>query len=103
MNPDTPIITGGLSEARPVTPEIQEVADKVRAQIEEETNEKYDKFKAVEYKSQTVAGQNLFIKVDVGRGCFLHIKVFRGFSGKEDLELLGYETNKTKNDELTSF
>ncbi|XP_034371703.1 stefin-3-like [Arvicanthis niloticus] len=100
MNPDN-VLTGGLSEARPATPEIQEVADKVRPLLEEKTNEKYEKFKAVEYKSQVVAGQNLFIKMDVGHGCFLHIKVFRGLSGEDDLKLQGYQTNKTKDDELT--
>ncbi|XP_021041100.1 stefin-3 [Mus caroli] len=96
-------IKGGLSEARPATPEIQEVADKVRPLLEEQTHEKYEKFKAVEYKSQVVAGQNLFIKMDVGNGCFLHMKVFRGLSREDDLKLKGYQTNKTKTDELTSM
>ncbi|EDK97922.1 stefin-3 [Mus musculus] len=96
-------IKGGLSEARPATPEIQMIADKVRPLLEEQTNEKYEKFEAVEYKSQVVAGQNLFIKIDVGNGCFLHMKVFRGLSGEDDLKLKGYQTNKTKTDELTSM
>ncbi|XP_028608119.1 stefin-3-like [Grammomys surdaster] len=94
---------GGLSETKPATPDIQEIADKVRPQLEEKTNEKYEKFKAVEYKSQVVAGLIHFIKVDVGHDCFLHIKVFSGLSRKDDLELQGYQTNKTKDDELTYF
>ncbi|XP_034371363.1 stefin-1-like [Arvicanthis niloticus] len=94
---------GGVSEARPATPEIQEIADNVRPQLEGKTNEKYEKFKAVEYKSQVVSGIIYFIKVDVGNGCFIHIKVFSGPSGKDNYELHSYQTNKTKNDELTDF
>uniref|UniRef100_A0ABK0LUE1 Stefin A3 n=1 Tax=Rattus norvegicus TaxID=10116 RepID=A0ABK0LUE1_RAT len=75
----------------------------VKRQLEEKTNEKYEKFKVVEYKSQVVAGQILFMKVDVGNGRFLHMKVLRGLSGDDDLKLLDYQTNKTKNDELTDF
>ncbi|NP_001009177.1 stefin A3-like 1 precursor [Rattus norvegicus] len=70
----------------------------VKPLLEEKTNEKYEKFQAVDYKVQVVAGKNYFIKMDVG-----HIKVFQGLSGEDDLELSGYHTNKTKNDELTSF
>ncbi|EDM11285.1 rCG64393 [Rattus norvegicus] len=96
------MMPGGLSGARPATPEIY-LADKVRALLEEKINAKYEKFKAIEYKSQVVAGQNYFIKMDVGGGCFLHIKVFRGLSGEDNLELSDYQTNKTKNDELSYF
>ncbi|XP_021010031.1 stefin-2-like [Mus caroli] len=94
---------GGLSEARPATSEIQEIADKVRPLLEEKTNEKYEKFKAIEYKVQVVQGLNYFIKMDVGRGCYLHINVLSGISSENDLELTGYQTNKAKNDELTYF
>ncbi|XP_021045470.1 stefin-2-like [Mus pahari] len=97
------MMLGGLSEARPATPEIQEIANKVRPLLEEKTNEKYEKFEAVEYKSQVVQGQNYFIKMDVGHGQFLHIKLFIGISKEDDWELDGYQTDKTKNDELTYF
>lgn len=35
----------------------------VKSQLEEKANKKYPVFKAVEYKSQLVAGTNYFIKV----------------------------------------
>ncbi|XP_021065291.1 cystatin-A isoform X2 [Mus pahari] len=97
------MIPGGLSEARPATEEVQEIVDQVKAQLEEKTNEKYEIFKAVEYKTQVVAGFNYFIKVDVGGGCFIHLKVFKSPSGESNYELSGYQTNKTENDELTYF
>ncbi|XP_052014892.1 cystatin-A-like [Apodemus sylvaticus] len=97
------MLLGGTSEARPATPEIQEIADKVRPQLEEKTNEKYEKFEAVEYKTQVVSGLNYFIKIDVGNGCYIHVRVYRGLSGKDNFELHGYQTNKNKDDELIYF
>ncbi|GAB1300244.1 Cystatin-A [Apodemus speciosus] len=107
------MMPGGLSEARPATEEVQKIADKVRRQLEEKTNEKYEKFEAVEYKTQVVAGANYFIKgagemtqllrINVGNGSFIHIKVFQGLGGEDDLELTGYQTNKTEEDELNYF
>ncbi|XP_034371705.1 stefin-3-like [Arvicanthis niloticus] len=97
------MMPGGLSRSRKATPEIQAIADKVRPQLEEQTNKKYEKFEAIEYKSQVVAGQNYFIKMDIGCGGFLHIKAFRGISKEDDWQLDGYQANKNKNDELTYF
>lgn len=38
---------------------------KVKPQLEEKTNETYEEFKVVEYKTQVVAGTNYYIKVRV--------------------------------------
>ncbi|GAB1303350.1 Cystatin A family member 3 [Apodemus speciosus] len=97
------MLLGGTSEAKPATPEVQEIANRFKPQLEEKTNEKFEKFEAVEYKTQVVAGQNYFIKIDVGSGCYLHVKVFRGLSGEDNFELHGYQTNKKKDDELDYF
>ncbi|XP_032123590.1 cystatin-A [Sapajus apella] len=98
------MIPGGLSEAKAATPEIQEIVDKVKPQLEEKTNEKYEKLEAVEYKTQVVAGINYYIKVRAGDNCYIHLKVFKSLPGQnEDLVLSGYQTDKSKDDELTGF
>ncbi|XP_004642251.1 cystatin-A [Octodon degus] len=99
------MIPGGLSEAKPATPEIQEIADKVKPQLEEKTNESYQEFIAEEYKSQVVAGINYYIKIRVGDQSYIHIKVFKPLPGQNEdgLELSDYQTGKTKDDELTGF
>ncbi|XP_002758786.1 cystatin-A [Callithrix jacchus] len=98
------MIPGGLSEAKPATPEIQEIVDKVKPQLEEETNEKYEKLEAVEYKTQVVAGTNYYIKVQAGDNRYMHLKVFKSLPGQnENLVLSGYQTDKSKDDELTGF
>ncbi|XP_012635955.1 cystatin-A [Microcebus murinus] len=102
--PSAKMIPGGLSDAKPATAEIQEIADKVKPQLEEKTNETYEEFEAVEYKTQVVAGINYYIKVRVCENCYMHLKVFKSLPGQgQGLELSGYQTDKTKEDELTGF
>ncbi|KAM6162741.1 cystatin-A [Erethizon dorsatum] len=99
------MIPGGLSEAKPATPEIQEIANKVKPQLEEKTNKSYQEFTAEEYKSQVVAGVNYYIKIRVDDHSYVHIKVFEPLPGQNEdaLELSGYQTGKSKEDELTAF
>uniref|UniRef100_A0A8C3YV69 Cystatin domain-containing protein n=1 Tax=Catagonus wagneri TaxID=51154 RepID=A0A8C3YV69_9CETA len=59
------MIPGGLTETKPATPEIQEIANTVKPQLEAKTNQTYEEFEAVEYKTQVVAGINYYIKVRV--------------------------------------
>lgn len=46
---------------------------KVKPQLEEKTNETYQEFEAVEYKTQVVAGINYYIKVRVQHPCWVHL------------------------------
>uniref|UniRef100_A0A8C4MAP6 Cystatin A n=2 Tax=Equus asinus TaxID=9793 RepID=A0A8C4MAP6_EQUAS len=97
-------MTGGLTEARRATPEIQEIADRVKPQLEEKTNQTYEEFKAVEYKTQVVAGTNYYIKVQVGDNNYIHLKIFKSLPQQnESLTLTGYQTDKRKDDELKGF
>ncbi|XP_036307115.1 cystatin-B-like [Pipistrellus kuhlii] len=98
------MLCGGTSAAKPATAEIQAIADKVKPQLEEKANKKYPTFKATEYKSQLVAGTNYFIKVQVEDDDFVHIRVFQSLPHESKaLALHDYQTNKTKQDELTYF
>uniref|UniRef100_M3Y094 Cystatin A n=5 Tax=Mustelidae TaxID=9655 RepID=M3Y094_MUSPF len=98
------MIPGGLTEAKPATPEIQEIANEVKPQLEEKTNETYEEFEAVEYKTQVVAGINYYIKVRVGDNSYIHMKVFKGLPQQNStLTLTAYQTDKSKDDEITGF
>lgn len=50
---------------------------KVKPQLEEKTNETYEEFEAVEYKTQVVAGINYYIKVRVQHPYWVHISTKR--------------------------
>ncbi|ELK03561.1 Cystatin-B [Pteropus alecto] len=58
---------GGTSATQPATANIQDITDQVKCQLEEKTKKKYPIFKAVEFKSQVVAGTNYFIKALANR------------------------------------
>ncbi len=54
---------GGLSNEKPATEEIQQLADGVKSRAEAFLDQKFSMFKAVKYAEQRVAGTNYFIKV----------------------------------------
>ncbi|XP_049730576.1 cystatin-A [Elephas maximus indicus] len=98
------MMPGGLTEAKPATPEIQQIANEVKPQLEQKTNETYKDFEAVEYKTQVVAGVNYYIKVRIGDNNYIHLKIFKSLPGEnESLTLTGYQTGKSKDDELQGF
>ncbi|XP_049641415.1 cystatin-B [Suncus etruscus] len=98
------MMCGGPSSTKPATAETQAIADQVRAQLEEKENRKFSTFKAVEYKTQVVAGRNLFIKASPGDDEFTHLRVFESLPHEnKPLALHNYQMNKARQDELTYF
>ncbi|XP_019399400.1 PREDICTED: stefin-C-like [Crocodylus porosus] len=81
-----------------------EVVDQVKAQLEGKENKTYPMFKAIEYKTQVVAGTIYLIKVQVGENDYVHIRVFQSLPHEnKGPELAGYQTGKTRNDPLNYF
>ncbi|XP_006060831.2 translation initiation factor IF-2 [Bubalus bubalis] len=98
------MMCGGPSATQPATAETQAIADKVKSQLEEKENKKFPMFKALEFKSQLVAGKNYFIKVQVDEDDFVHIRVFESLPHEnKPVALTSYQTNKGRHDELTYF
>ncbi|XP_061278900.1 cystatin-B [Bos javanicus] len=98
------MMCGGTSTTQPATAETQAIADKVKSQLEEKENKKFPVFKALEFKSQLVAGKNYFIKVQVDEDDFVHIRVFESLPHEnKPVALTSYQTNKGRHDELTYF
>nr|XP_034953315.1 cystatin-A-like [Zootoca vivipara]XP_034953316.1 cystatin-A-like [Zootoca vivipara] len=98
------MMAGGLTDASPSTPDVQQLADKMKSQIEQKENKVYTVFTAVEYKTQVVAGTNYFIKVDVGQGEYLHLRVFQPLPHKNEVpSLTAYQAGKTASDPLNYF
>ncbi|XP_020645212.2 cystatin-B [Pogona vitticeps] len=95
---------GELSDAKPVAPEIQQLADKMKSEIEAKENKTYSMFKALEYRTQVVAGTNMFIKVQGDQDEFLHLRVFVPLPQENRRpSLISYQTGKTANDPLNYF
>ncbi|XP_066091441.1 cystatin-B [Saccopteryx bilineata] len=95
---------GGCTATQPATADVQAIADQVKPQLEAKENKNYTMFKAVEFKSQIVAGTNYFIKVQVADDDFIHIRVYKSLPHEnKPLALHDYQTNKAKHDELSYF
>uniref|UniRef100_A0A670JVN8 Cystatin domain-containing protein n=1 Tax=Podarcis muralis TaxID=64176 RepID=A0A670JVN8_PODMU len=97
-------LAGGEACSSP-SPALQTRGTAGEAQrIEQKENKVYTVFTAVEYKTQVVAGTNYFIKVDVGQGEHLHLRVFQPLPHKNEApSLTAYQTGKTANDPLNYF
>ncbi|XP_058920411.1 cystatin-A [Kogia breviceps] len=93
------MLCGAFCEDQPATPEIQQIANKMKPVVEKKTHEIYKEFEAVEYKTQVVAGTNYWIKIRVGDDRYIHIKVFESLP-QMNLELTDYKVDKSKEDQL---
>ncbi|GAB6033070.1 hypothetical protein CHUAL_012685 [Chamberlinius hualienensis] len=54
---------GGMAGVKEATAEVQEIVDKIRAEVEGKTNKSFDVFVAKIFTTQVVAGINYFVKV----------------------------------------
>ncbi|XP_065598314.1 cystatin-A-like [Cyrtonyx montezumae] len=98
------MMTGGLSDTKPATPEVQHLADQVKQQLESKENRTYGIFEAIVYRTQVVAGTIYFIKVQNSDHEFVHLKVFIPLPHEnQDPSLMGFQTGKTRDDPLTYF
>ncbi|NWR57522.1 CYTB protein, partial [Bucorvus abyssinicus] len=98
------MMPGGLSETKPATAEVQHLVDQVKTQFESRVNRTYGMFKAIEYRSQVVAGTMDYIKVQVSDTEFVHLKVFQSLPYEnQGPSLVSFQTGKTRDDPLTYF
>ncbi|XP_061494089.1 cystatin-B-like [Rhineura floridana] len=98
------MMAGGISDAKPSTPDVQQLADQMKSHIEQKENKIYPVFNAVEFKTQVVAGTNYFIKVDIGQGKYMHLRVLKPLPQMNEApSLSGYQTGKVASDPLNYF
>lgn len=71
------MMCGGFAADKPVTPEIQQLLDNLKSQVQSHMNASFGTFKALSYQSQVVAGTNYRIKVEVDDGKTLEVVIFQ--------------------------
>ncbi|XP_075054361.1 cystatin-B-like [Mixophyes fleayi] len=97
-------MVGGLGDVQPADSEVQSICDQMKKQVEEKTGRSFSIFNAVEYKTQTVAGTNYFIKVFVGSEQYIHLCVYQPLpSADQEMSLTDVQLDKTKDDEIKYF
>ncbi|NXC54820.1 CYTA1 protein, partial [Aleadryas rufinucha] len=76
----------------------------VKAEFERRANMNCVVFTAIEYRSQVVAGIVYFIKVHVSGDDYVHLKVLQSLPYEnKGPSLEGFQTGKTRDDELVYF
>ncbi|KAL0477004.1 Csta [Acrasis kona] len=95
------VMGGATKESKPADSTCNEVCDLVRSEVEKRTNKNFEVFEPVEYKTQVVAGTNFFVKVHVGNGEHIHLRIYRDLS--RNVQLSNLEENKTKDQEIQYF
>ena len=92
---------GSFNNAKEATEEVKALAKGMKEQVEKQLGQTFDKFDAVVFSTQVVAGTNYLIKVQVGEEKFVHIKVHVPLAFKNaPNELLECEGGKTFLDPL---
>ncbi|NXP85595.1 CYTA protein, partial [Passerina amoena] len=98
------MMTGGLSDTKPATPEVQQLVNQVKPQFESRANVNCAVFTAIVFKTQVVAGTMYFIKVQVSDAEYVHLKVFLSLPHENvGPSLVSFQTGKTRDDPLTYF
>ncbi|XP_058239934.1 cystatin-B-like [Hemibagrus wyckioides] len=97
-------LCGGTGHVKRSNKEVQKICDEVKLQVEEKAGKKFDVFKATAFSTQSVAGTNYFIKVQVGEKDYIHLRVFRSLpSDGYKVSLHDIQTSKTSQDPIEYF
>merc|ERR1711893_149233 len=87
---------GGLNGVQTANPAIQYVIEQVRSEVKDCPD-----YKAINYKTQFVAGINYYVKVQCDGDNHVHLRVHTDFSGIVSLEVV--QTDKSATDEIAAF
>lgn len=94
-------MTGGIGEVKEATEEVQSLLDQVKSDVEEAGGKTFETFTAVSFKTQVVAGVNYFVKVKVGEGKYIHVRIYKHFSGT--VSFSSFQDDKTEEDPIEYF
>ena len=75
-------MVGAPTKEKDADDEVKQLANEIKAQVEERRNEKFTTFEAVKYKTQVVAGVIYKLKVKVGDDKYLHIRAIKNLPHK---------------------
>eukprot|EP00105_Crassostrea_gigas_P043341 XP_019927489.1 PREDICTED: cystatin-A-like [Crassostrea gigas] len=96
------LIPGGYTETRKIDPQTRKI---VKRDIVSWLGNRYiriGEFKPLLYRSQVVAGINYLVKISIGYGRYIHVIIYRHFSGIPT-QVTGIQTGKTLADPLETF
>ncbi|XP_069491913.1 cystatin-B-like [Ambystoma mexicanum] len=98
------MLCGGTGPSQAATPEVQEMCNQLKADMEKSCGKSFTVFEVIEVRSQVVAGTNYFIKIRCGDEEFVHARVFKPLPHtNQPPQLHSCQAPKSKHDELAYF
>ncbi|XP_071989374.1 leukocyte cysteine proteinase inhibitor 1-like [Engystomops pustulosus] len=97
-----PTLAGGLSEEKAATKEVQDLCNAVKSEFLKQCGINAEKFVAVRYRTQVVAGTMYYVAMDIGGEQYCHVTILehlRHTGKKPSLEKV--KCGKTKDDCIT--
>eukprot|EP00928_Gymnodinium_smaydae_P084838 TRINITY_DN6810_c0_g1_i2.p1 TRINITY_DN6810_c0_g1~~TRINITY_DN6810_c0_g1_i2.p1 ORF type:complete len:477 (-),score=126.27 TRINITY_DN6810_c0_g1_i2:175-1539(-) len=87
---EEPRICGGIGDEKPADDDVRTLIAPLKADAQAKAQEQgwngtFTEFEAVSYKTQVVAGMNYFVKVKLGPSDYVHLRVYKHFSGASEL------------------
>lgn len=71
------MMVGGFSQDREPDDEVRNLAQEIKPHAEQHVNRTFNNWEVVKFRSQVVAGTNFNLKISVGDGEYVHVRVFR--------------------------
>uniref|UniRef100_A0A2C9KTU7 Cystatin domain-containing protein n=1 Tax=Biomphalaria glabrata TaxID=6526 RepID=A0A2C9KTU7_BIOGL len=97
-------VPGGLSELKDADEEVRNLIKQVRDDLESRVGTTFTIYEAVSFKTQVVAGLNFFIKIQIEVDIYIHVRIFRPLPYEQTgPEVVSFQLNKSKNDEIEYF
>jgi len=95
---------GGASEAEKADSDTIVVCNEVRDELEGKVGSKFSEYTPLLVRKQVVAGTNFFVKIHVGNGDHVHVRIFRSLphAGSKS-EVHSHQAGKTADDSLEYF
>eukprot|EP00928_Gymnodinium_smaydae_P012566 TRINITY_DN14558_c0_g1_i2.p2 TRINITY_DN14558_c0_g1~~TRINITY_DN14558_c0_g1_i2.p2 ORF type:complete len:214 (-),score=35.91 TRINITY_DN14558_c0_g1_i2:111-704(-) len=101
-----PRIVGGMGGGQPADDDVRGVIAPLRAEAEQKAqgqglNAKFSEFEPICYTTQVVAGMNYFVKVKTGPSSYVHLRIYRHFSGTTQVQ--GIKVGCTREEPIGYF
>lgn len=89
---------GGLSKAKRSDDFSFNAVNSVKNQLENKEGKSFKVYDCHSYKTQVVAGLNLFTKVHVGDENYYHLRIYKNL--RNNFSLINYHKDKKKEDSI---
>ena len=76
---------GGTGDEKPADNDVQALVDSVKDAVVTKLGSQPEEMRATHYKTQVVAGTNYFVRVHIGDGKHIHLRIYKHFSGTVNL------------------